>query len=110
MKLWQGVISIMVLLAIIPLSGCDYLGRGSQQQAYEEQLKAYQEYNKQLKAYREQQQEYQRKVVEAYNEQLPNVYKEYSEGLNQYYEDRQKTIEEALVQSENITQSENQTR
>ena len=97
MKLWQGILLIIFLLAIMPLSACEYLGWGSQQQVSEEQIKAYQEYNQKLKEYREQQQEYQRKVIEAYNEQLTDAYQEYSEGLNQYYEERQKAIEEAVT-------------
>ncbi len=100
MKLWQRILLIIFLLAIMLLSACEYLGWGSQQQVSEEQIKAYQEYNQKLKEYREQQQEYQRKVIEAYNEQLTDAYKEYSEGLNQYYEERQKAIEEAITQGE----------
>ena len=49
MKLWQVVILIIVLSAIMPLSACEYLGWGSQQQISEEQIKAYQEYNQRLK-------------------------------------------------------------
>ena len=104
MKLWQGVILIIVLLAIMPLSACEYLGWGSQQQVSEEQIKAYEEYNQKLREYQEQQEEYRRKVAEAYQEQLTEAYKEYSEGLTEYYEGRQKSIEEAIVESENQTQ------
>ena len=100
MKLWQGILLIIFLLAIMPLSACEYLGWGSQQQVSEEQIKAYQEYNQKLKEYQEQQQEYRQRVAEAYNKQLTEAYKEYSEGLNQYYEDRQKAIEEAITQGE----------
>ncbi len=100
MKRWQGVLLIVFLLAAVPLSGCEYLGWGSQQQVSEEQLKAYQEYNQALKEYREQQQEYQRKVIEAYNQQLTDAYQEYSEGLNEYYEERQKAIEEAIIEGQ----------
>ncbi len=100
MKLWQGILLIIFLLAIMPLSACEYLGWGSQQQVSEEQIKAYQEYNQKLKEYREQQQEYQQRVAEAYNKQLTEAYKEYSEGVNQYYEERQKAIEEAITQGE----------
>ena len=96
MKFWQAVTLIAVLLAIVPLSACEYLGGGSQQRAYEEQLKAYREYNEKLREYQEQQQEYQRQVAEAYQKQLAETYKTYSEGLNQYYKDRQKSIEDAL--------------
>ncbi len=100
MKLWQGILLIIFLLAIMPLSACEYMGWGSQQQVSEEQIKAYQEYNQKLKEYREQQQEYQQRVAEAYNKQLTEAYKEYSEGVNQYYEERQKAIEEAITQGE----------
>ncbi len=104
MKLWHGLILSMIFLAIMPLSACEYLGWGSQQQVSEEQIKAYQEYNQKLREYQEQQAEYQRKVAEAYQEQMTEAYKEYSEGLNQYYEDRQKSIEKAIAESENQTQ------
>jgi len=100
MKPWQGLILITVLVAIMPLSACEYLGLGGQQQVSEEQIKAYQEYNQRLREYQEQQQEYQRQVIEAYNEQLTEAYKAYSEGLNQYYEDRQKAIEKAITEGE----------
>jgi len=79
MKLWQGIILTVVLLAITPLSACEYLGWGSQQQVTEEQIKAYQEYNQKLREYQEQQQEYQRQVIEAYNKQMTEAYQEYSE-------------------------------
>jgi hypothetical protein len=88
----------------MPLSACEYLGWGGQQQLSEEQIKAYQEYNQKLREYQEQQLEYRRKVAEAYQEQLTEAYKEYGEGLNQYYEDRQKSIEDALKESANQTQ------
>lgn len=104
MKLWQWVMLTVTLFALMPLSACEYLGGGSQQRAYEEQIKAYQEYNKKLKEYQEQQAEYQRQVAEAYQKQLTEAYKQYSEGLNQYYEDRQKAIEKALNESVNETQ------
>jgi uncharacterized protein HemX len=104
MKLGQRVILIIMLLAIMPLSACEYLSGESQQKAYEEQLKAYQEYNQKLREYQEQQAEYQREVAEAYQKQLTEAYKVYSEGLNQYYEDRQKSIEKAIAESENQTQ------
>lgn len=100
MKLWQVIILTVVLLAITPLSACEYLGWGSQQQVSEEQIKAYQEYNQKLREYQEQQQEYQRQVIEAYNKQMTEAYQEYSEGINQYYEDRQKAIEEAITEGE----------
>lgn len=104
MKLWPGIVLIMVLAAMMPLSACEYLGWGSQPQLSEEQIKAYQEYNQKLKEYREQQLEYQRRVVEAYNQSLNETYKEYSEGLTDYYEERQKSIEEAITESGNQTQ------
>jgi len=96
MKLWQGIILAVVLLAITPLSACEYLGWGSQQQVSEEQIKD----NQKLREYQEQQQEYQRQVIEAYNKQMTETYQEYSEGINQYYEDRQKAIEEAITEGE----------
>jgi len=101
MKIWQAL-SLVVLLAALPvLSSCELLGalgteRNEQQQAYEEQLKAYREYQEKLKAYREQQEAYQREVIEAYNEQLKNVYGEYEKGIEAWYEERQKSIEEAV--------------
>ena len=100
MKLWQVVILIIVLSAIMPLSACEYLGWGSQQQISEEQIKAYQEYNRRLKEYQEEQQEYRRRVIEAYNKGLTETYEEYSEGLNQYYEETQKALEEAITGAE----------
>jgi len=100
MKLWPGILLIIFLLAIMPLSACEYLGWGSPQQVSEEQIKAYQEYNQKLREYQEQQQEYQRKVIEEYNRQLTDTYQEYSDELNEYYEERQKAIEEAITQGE----------
>ncbi len=100
MKLWQGILLIIFLLAIMPLSACEYLGWGSQQQVSEEQIKAYQEYNQKLREYQEQQQEYQRKVIDEYNRQLTDTYQEHSDELNEYYEERQKAIEEAITQGE----------
>lgn len=100
MKLWQGIISSIMLLAIMPLSACEYMGWGSQQQISEEQIKAYQEYNQRLKEYQEEQQEYRRRVIEAYNKGLTETYEEYSEGLNQYYQETQKALEEAITGAE----------
>jgi hypothetical protein len=104
MKFWQGIIAIMVILAIMPLSSCEYLGLDNRQREYEEQIKIYEEYNKRMKEHRERQQEYQRKVIEAYNKQMTDVYKEYSEGLTDYYEGRQKSIEDAITESDNQTE------
>ncbi len=56
MKLWQGILLIIFLLAIMPLSACEYLGWGSQQQVSEEQIKAYQEYSDELNKYYEERQ------------------------------------------------------
>ncbi|MBC8476776.1 MAG: hypothetical protein H8D49_00380 [Dehalococcoidia bacterium] len=104
MKLWQGIILIILLLGVIPLSACEYLGLGGTQQLSDEQRKAYEEYNQKLREYEKQRQEYQQKVAEAYQEQLTDVYKEYSEGLTDYYEQRQKSIEDAIIESGNKTQ------
>jgi hypothetical protein len=103
MKLWLVIVSIMVILTIMPLSACEYLGLDNRQREYEEQMRIYEEYNKRMKEYQEQQEEYQRKVVEAYNEQMTEAYKEYSEGLTDYYKERQKSIEEAIISSANQT-------
>jgi len=99
MKIWQALSLVVLLTALPVLSSCELLGtfgagRDQQQQAYEEQLKAYREYQEQLKAYREQQEAYQREVIEAYNEQLKNVYGEYEKGIEAWYEERQKQLEE----------------
>ena len=99
MKIWQALSLVVLLAALLVLSSCELLGalgteRSEQQQAYEEQLKAYREYQEKLKAYREQQEAYQREVIEAYNEQLKNVYGEYEEGIKAWHEERQKQLEE----------------
>jgi hypothetical protein len=104
MKLWPVIVLSMVLLAIMPLSACEYLGLDNRQREYEEQIKIYEEYNKRMKEYREQQQEYQREVIEAYNKQMTEAYKEYSKGLTDYYEERQKSIGEAITGSDNQTE------
>jgi flagellar motility protein MotE (MotC chaperone) len=101
MKIWQAFL-LAALLAVLPiLTSCELLGalgtgKSAEQQAYEEQLKAYREYQEQLKAYREQQEAYRQEVIKAYNEQLKNVYGEYEEGIEAWYEERQKSIEEAV--------------
>ena len=100
MRLWPVILSILLLVTIMPLSACEYLGLSSPPPVSEEQIKAYEEYNQKIKEYQEQQQEYQRKVIEEYNKQLTDTYKEYGEGLNEYYEGRQKAIEEALLEGQ----------
>ena len=96
MKLWQGLL-LAVLLAFLPvLSACELLGFGPspEQQAYEEQLKAYREYQEKLKAYQERREAYNRELIEAYNEQLKEVYKEYEKGIETWHEERNKQWEE----------------
>jgi hypothetical protein len=96
MKLWQGLL-LAVLLAVLPvLSACELFGTGTspEQQAYEEQLKAYREYQEKLKAYRERREAYNRELIEAYNEQMKEVYKEYERGIETWNEERQKQWEE----------------
>jgi len=86
MKLWQGLL-LVVLLAVLPvLSACELFGTGTspEQQAYEEQLKAY----------RERREAYNRELIEAYNEQMKEVYKEYERGIETWNEERQKQWEE----------------
>ena len=96
MKLWQGLL-LVVLLAVLPvLSACELFGFGTsrEQQAYEEQLKAYREYQEKLKAYQEQREAYNREVIETYNEQLKKVYGQYEEGIETWHEEQQKQWEE----------------
>ena len=108
MKLWQAVTLIAAMSAIVPLSACEYPGfeylyRGNQQSAHEEQLKIYQEYNEQMKAYREWQEEYREQIAEEYNKQMTEAYKKYSERLTDYFEGRQEAIVEAIAESANQT-------
>ena len=72
MKIWQGILLVILLAAMPVLSACDLLGMGNSQaqkdrEYYEQQLEAYQKV-----------QEANRKAQEAYNEQL-------RQGLEEYY-------------------------
>ncbi len=97
MKIWQTFLIVVLLAALPVLSSCELLGTGksAEQQAYEEQLRAYREYQEQMKEYQEQQEAYRQEVIKAYNEYLKNVYGEYEKGIEDWYEERQKSIEEA---------------
>ncbi|HUU65435.1 MAG TPA: hypothetical protein VMW37_04945 [Dehalococcoidales bacterium] len=96
MKLWQGLLLVVLLAALPVLSACELFGSGTsrEQQAYEEQLEAYREYQEKLKEYQEQREAYNREVIEIYNEQLKKAYKQYEEGIETWQEERQKQWEE----------------
>lgn len=107
MKLWQGLLLVMLLAVLPALSACEIFeafgGGRKQQQAYQEQLRrheAYKTYQEQLKAYREQQEAYNQEVVEAYEEYLNQYYKQYEEVIRIQQEQRQKQLEQIEIGAE----------
>ena len=103
MRVWQGILLVVLLMLVPVLSACDLLGVGGDQQRqrdyYEEQLKAVQ---KQREAYQKQQ--------EAYYEARNKALKEYEEAYKLWWEQQQKQRLEQFKQPQADNQTDNQTQ
>jgi len=98
MKLWQGMLLVVLAIALVLLSSCDVVdtitGAKQKRQAYEQQ----QQYNQQLIDAYNQQQEIYRQQVEAYNQIQQQEYQQYEDALKAYYEAQQGSLDEAQKQ------------
>ena len=90
MKVWQGILAVVLLVSLPFLSACEALGlqdsQAERERAYREEV---------LKAYQKQQEEYQ-KQQEAYRQSLEKGLNEWSKAYQQCAKQRQQQqIEQA---------------
>ena len=94
MKLWSGIMLVLLLTAMPVFSACDFnAGETAQQKAYREALEVYQE---QMQDYRERKQ--------AYQEELNKGYQEYEKALQDWYEEQNRQLEDLAQQEAPVQQ------